>query len=166
LLSWFPSPLTTFQWHSAEVKTLPTDVTVLAETAFCRIQAMRYGAHAYGFQFHAEITKDMIEDWQTIPAYEHSLKTTLGPDASGKLAADAVSLLPGLNQTAAGGRNNASLRDALGEVLAPASASPCLFASKPISDGTARTNSQDPELAALLGGAKWHARSGLSRNFR
>jgi len=96
-----PSPLTTFQWHSAEVKTLPADAVVLAESSLCRVQAFRWGPHAYGLQFHAEITTETVEDWRRIPAYRASLENTLGPGAGERLAVETLALLPNFNQTAA-----------------------------------------------------------------
>jgi len=100
LLQGFPSPLTTFQWHSAEVKTLPADAVVLAETDACPIQAFRWGSCAYGLQFHAEITAETVEDWGRIPAYRASLEAALGEGASDYLAIKTLTLLPEFNQTA------------------------------------------------------------------
>jgi GMP synthase-like glutamine amidotransferase len=82
LLQGFPSPLTTFQWHGAEVKSVPADAVVLAETGACPIQAFRWGPHAFGLQFHAEITEETVADWGRIPAYRASLEAALGPGAS------------------------------------------------------------------------------------
>jgi GMP synthase-like glutamine amidotransferase len=100
LLRGFPSPMTTFQWHSAEVKTLPADAVVLAETDACPIQAFRWGSCAYGLQFHAEITAQTVEDWGRIPAYRASLEAALGEGASDYLAIKTLGLLPEFNQTA------------------------------------------------------------------
>jgi GMP synthase-like glutamine amidotransferase len=100
LLEGLSSPLTTFQWHSAEVKELPAKAVVLAETDLCRIQAFRFGSCAYGFQFHAEITAETVGDWGRIPAYRRALEATLGADASEQLAAETLTLLPQLNDTA------------------------------------------------------------------
>jgi GMP synthase-like glutamine amidotransferase len=100
LLHGFPSPLTTFQWHGAEVKALPADAVVLAETDACAIQAFRWGACAYGFQFHAEITAETVADWGRIPAYKQSLESALGAGASERLADETLALLPRFNETA------------------------------------------------------------------
>jgi GMP synthase-like glutamine amidotransferase len=100
LLQGLPSPLTTFQWHSAEVKTLPAEAVVLAETDACRVQAFRFGSCAYGLQFHAEITTETVDDWQRIPAYRRALEETLGENASERLAVETLKLLPGFNDTA------------------------------------------------------------------
>jgi GMP synthase-like glutamine amidotransferase len=100
LLQGFPSPLTTFQWHGAEVKSVPADAVVLAETGACPIQAFRWGPHAFGLQFHAEITEETVTDWGRIPAYRASLEAALGPGASERLAVRTLALLPEFNQTA------------------------------------------------------------------
>jgi GMP synthase-like glutamine amidotransferase len=100
LLHGFPSPLTTFQWHGAEVKTLPKDAVVLAETDACAVQAFRWGPCAYGFQFHAEITSETVGDWGRIPAYKQSLEAVLGPGTSDRLAEETLTLLPQFNRTA------------------------------------------------------------------
>jgi GMP synthase-like glutamine amidotransferase len=63
LLRDLSDPITTFQWHGAEVVALPPGATVLAENEACAIQAFRYGAHAYGVQFHIEVTKDTVANW-------------------------------------------------------------------------------------------------------
>jgi GMP synthase-like glutamine amidotransferase len=100
LLRGLPSPLTAFQWHSAEVKTLPAGAVVLAESDACRIQALRYGSSAYGLQFHAEITTETVADWQRIPAYRCSLEATRGANAAERLAVETLALLPEFNATA------------------------------------------------------------------
>ncbi len=100
LLDGLPSPLTTFQWHSAEVKTLPEKVVILAETDACKVQAFRFGSCAYGLQFHAEITTETVDDWQRIPEYRCALEATLGENASERLAVETLALLPTLNDTA------------------------------------------------------------------
>jgi GMP synthase-like glutamine amidotransferase len=100
LLEGLASPLTSFQWHSAEVKTLPPEAVVLAETEACHIQAFRFGRCAYGLQFHAEITAETVADWQRIPEYRQALEATLGENASERLAVQTLALLPEFNATA------------------------------------------------------------------
>jgi GMP synthase-like glutamine amidotransferase len=100
LLRDLPSPLTAFQWHSAEVKTLPAEAVVLAESDACRVQAFRFGSSAYGLQFHAEITTETVDDWQRIPAYRCSLEATLGENAAERLAVETLALLPQFNAIA------------------------------------------------------------------
>jgi GMP synthase-like glutamine amidotransferase len=63
LLRDLSDPFTAFQWHGAEVVALPEGAAVLARNETCPIQAFRYGSHAYGVQFHIEVTKDTVADW-------------------------------------------------------------------------------------------------------
>jgi GMP synthase-like glutamine amidotransferase len=78
LLSGVGRSMRTFQWHGAEVKELPSGVTVLARNSACAVQAIRYGEHAYGLQYHVEITPDTVTDWEAVPAYKASLEQSLG----------------------------------------------------------------------------------------
>jgi GMP synthase-like glutamine amidotransferase len=100
LLHDLPSPLTTFQWHGAEVKTLPADAVVLAHSPLCPIQAFRWGPCAFGLQFHAEISAETVDVWGRIPAYRCSLETVLGEGGSDRLAVETRAVLPELNKTA------------------------------------------------------------------
>jgi hypothetical protein len=49
-----------------------------ASTEACPIQSFRYGEHAYGLQFHVEVTKDTVSEWASIPAYAVALEKALG----------------------------------------------------------------------------------------
>jgi GMP synthase (glutamine-hydrolysing) len=42
---------------------LPADATLLATGAVCHHQAYRIGNGVYGFQFHLEVTPDMVREW-------------------------------------------------------------------------------------------------------
>lgn len=94
LLAGFASPLETFQWHGAEVAETPPDTVVLAGNEACAVQAMRVGRHAWGFQFHVEITADTVPEWRDVPAYAAALETALGPGAAARLERDAAVRLP------------------------------------------------------------------------
>jgi len=94
------SPLLTFQWHSSEVAELPDGAVVLARTELCEVQAMRWGSHAYGLQFHAELTQDTVDEWAMIPEYHRSLKEALGAERAAGLAAETAALLPQFSSTA------------------------------------------------------------------
>jgi GMP synthase-like glutamine amidotransferase len=69
------------QWHSAEVKNLPSNARVLASSPDCKTQAFSYEDHAFGLQFHIEVTSKTVFEWATVPAYADSLKNTLGANA-------------------------------------------------------------------------------------
>lgn len=43
---------------------LPAGATLLARSALYPHQAFRYGSNAYGFQFHAEVTRTIFYRWQ------------------------------------------------------------------------------------------------------
>jgi GMP synthase (glutamine-hydrolysing) len=70
-----------FQWHGYTFD-LPADATHLARTATCENQAFRHGNNAYGFQFHLEMDKPLIERWLNLPIYRDELIAAgLGRDA-------------------------------------------------------------------------------------
>ncbi|WP_444454560.1 type 1 glutamine amidotransferase [Rhodobacter capsulatus] len=97
----------TFQWHGAEIVTLPEGAAVLAENPACGTQAIRWGRHAWGMQFHVEITETTVADWQEIPAYAASLRTALGETRAAGLAAEVAPHLATFRETA--GRMAAAL---------------------------------------------------------
>jgi GMP synthase (glutamine-hydrolysing) len=53
---------TVFQWHG-DTFDLPDGAILLATAPACRHQAFRHGAHAYGLQFHIEVSDEIIADW-------------------------------------------------------------------------------------------------------
>lgn len=85
LLRGLSDPVTVLQWHGAEVTRLPEGATLLASSADCRVQAFRYGALAFGLQYHVEIGADTVDEWSAIPAYADSLRRALGEDALPRL---------------------------------------------------------------------------------
>lgn len=99
LLAGVQTPLATFQWHGAEIKRLPPGAVVLAENDACAVQGVRVGDHAYGLQFHIELTDVTVREWKAIPAYAASLRTALGDRADG-LEADTLQMLPAFNAAA------------------------------------------------------------------
>lgn len=60
--SFLSEPTTFYQWHS-ETFEIPKSAVHLAENEIFPGQAFRYGDHAYGIEFHPEMTRDMIERW-------------------------------------------------------------------------------------------------------
>jgi len=62
LLSSFPKQVTVFQLHE-DTFNVPAGAVRLFGSENYLNQAMRIGDMSYGFQFHFEITKDMIEQW-------------------------------------------------------------------------------------------------------
>lgn len=85
LLSGMGASLETLQWHGAEITRLPEGSVVLAANAACPIQAFRWGSHAYGFQYHFEITEKTVHEWVQIPEYKSSLERALGVGSVSRL---------------------------------------------------------------------------------
>jgi GMP synthase-like glutamine amidotransferase len=95
-----PAQQIALQWHGAEVKALPLGAVALASSPLCAIQAMRVGAHAYGLQYHVELTSRTVPEWGEVPAYACALDDTLGKGALPRLRDDAAKLMPDFNRTA------------------------------------------------------------------
>lgn len=55
-------PTTVFQWHG-DTYNLPPGGTLLASSTRFPRQAFRLGRNAYGFQFHFEVTEQVIRQW-------------------------------------------------------------------------------------------------------
>ncbi|NIP31157.1 MAG: amidotransferase [Candidatus Dadabacteria bacterium] len=62
LISNFNKSEDIFQWHG-DTFDIPDGAVCLATSKTCRNQAFRYGNRIYGFQFHLEVDKPMIERW-------------------------------------------------------------------------------------------------------
>lgn len=100
VLKGFPQTIEAFHWHGAEVAEPPAGATVLASSALCAVQAMRWGQHAYGFQYHCEIESSTVDDWGRIPVYRASLIKALGEEKAASLASDVSPRLPGFHASA------------------------------------------------------------------
>jgi GMP synthase (glutamine-hydrolysing) len=61
VLAGLPDRFEAFQWHSYEFP-LPPDARPLARSPGC-LQAFRLDDFAWGIQFHAEVTRAIVEDW-------------------------------------------------------------------------------------------------------
>ncbi len=59
----FDGPLTVYHWHQEGIR-LPADAVLLAEGETFPTQAFRHGDRTYGLQFHPEVTRAMMEEWQ------------------------------------------------------------------------------------------------------
>lgn len=69
VLSAFAPTQEVFQWHEDGIG-LPPDAVHLAHSAASTVQAFRYGEHAYGFQFHLEASRALIERWLSVPDHQ------------------------------------------------------------------------------------------------
>ena len=65
------------QWHGDTFELPPGGVHLAGSIAYPN-QAFRVGEAAYAFQFHLEVTGEMLEEWSSVPAYVSSLEATLG----------------------------------------------------------------------------------------
>ena len=72
VLSAFGAQSEVFQWHEDHMD-LPECVVHLASSSLCPAQAFRYGDHAYGFQFHLEVNKLLVERWLSEPVNQEGL---------------------------------------------------------------------------------------------
>lgn len=88
------------QWHGAEVAPPPAGAVVLASSPLCPVQAMRIGHHAYGIQYHVELTADTVREWGKVPAYACSLDSVLGSGALAGLDAKAGTHMAAFNANA------------------------------------------------------------------
>lgn len=59
-----PDDLHIMQWHF-DTFDLPVQATLLMTNDICKHQAYRIGTNIYGFQFHLEVTPEIIDDWLT-----------------------------------------------------------------------------------------------------
>lgn len=57
-----PYNFVSFHWHFDSF-VLPEGSVLLATGKGCPPQAFRYGARAYGVQFHPEVTLEIVEEW-------------------------------------------------------------------------------------------------------
>lgn len=64
-----PKSFMGLHWHG-DIFDLPKGSAALASSELTRVQAYRYGASAYGFLFHMEVTRIMIRKWTDIFAGE------------------------------------------------------------------------------------------------
>jgi len=63
-------------WHS-DTFDIPLNSVLLASSELYKNQAFRYGDKVYGFQFHIEVTKEMIIQWiEDMPEKNHILMET------------------------------------------------------------------------------------------
>jgi len=86
---------TVFQWHG-DTFDMPPGAVQLASGTQCRNQAYRVGRSAYGVQFHAEMTPEIMHQWLA----EKPAKITdrlMAPIDPAKIAAAAVDRFPAMN---------------------------------------------------------------------
>jgi GMP synthase-like glutamine amidotransferase len=94
-----PPELPMFHWHGDSFET-PAGATLVAGSDAYPNQAFRADGLAYGVQFHAEATIDLVRGWLALPATRAQLEAAEGPGAAERLALDAECSLPEVNETA------------------------------------------------------------------
>jgi GMP synthase (glutamine-hydrolysing) len=109
VFSRLPRRFHAFQWHFYTYE-VPAGAVELARNDVCT-QAFRLGERAWGIQFHAEVTREEIDEWVEVDAHE-----LLGPGDD--LLAETAELLDGW--TAIGGALCAGFLDAAERVEAAA----------------------------------------------
>ena len=75
----FSEDMSVLQGHSAEISNFSKkEVSVLASSDNCSIQALSYLNHAFSVQFHPEVVDDTIQNWITIPKIKKDFYDALG----------------------------------------------------------------------------------------
>ncbi len=100
VLSAFAPTQEVFQWHQ-DGMTVPPGVDVLASSPASPVQAFRHAEHVYGFQFHLEVDRPLIERWLTVPAHAATLEEEKGrvdPDAIRRQTATSIGPLEALSR--------------------------------------------------------------------
>lgn len=89
LMNGMPPAFRALQWHSVQVEELPHGGASLANSPVSDHQAIRIGNHAWGIQYHVELTDTTVAEWGDIPEYKAALASSLGPDALPGFVAEA-----------------------------------------------------------------------------
>jgi GMP synthase (glutamine-hydrolysing) len=100
VLSTFADRQQVFQWHEDGIG-LPPEAVHLAGSPASRVQAFRYGEHAYGFQFHLEADSSLIERWLTVPDHQAVLaeeRANIEPEAIRRQTAESIGALEALSR--------------------------------------------------------------------
>lgn len=100
LFDGLPERFDCLQWHSAEIKKLPEGAQVLATSAACPVQAMKWQTRAFAMQFHMEIEAETVRNWNTIPEYAGALDKAIGADAVHSLEATCAARMADFNARA------------------------------------------------------------------
>jgi len=101
VLSEFGAVQEVFQWHEDGIQ-LPPGAVHLASSDASNVQAFRHGEHVYGFQFHLEVNRSLIERWLTVPANQGTLREEAGrvdPDEVRRQSVESANALEALSRT-------------------------------------------------------------------
>ncbi|WP_170604280.1 type 1 glutamine amidotransferase [Ruegeria arenilitoris] len=100
ILDGLPDRFPCLQWHSAEIKQMPSGASCLATSPDCAVQAMKWGTRAYSAQFHIEVEDDTVANWADIKEYRLALDAAMGDNATERLGADVSANLSKFNDMA------------------------------------------------------------------
>ena len=88
-----PDIMQVFHWHE-DTFDIPLEAVQLACNAQTENQAFRYGRHAYGTQYHTEVTPEMIDTWFHFPEYRQEIVSALGEDAVDNYVTESAHIFP------------------------------------------------------------------------
>lgn len=77
LISKFGGTQKIFQWHGDTFE-LPHGAVHLARSELCENQAFRYADNVYGFQFHLEVEKRLVDRWLRVPENNKLIENSNG----------------------------------------------------------------------------------------
>lgn len=97
VLSAFAPKQEVFQWHEDGI-TLPPGAKLLASSPASPVQAFRFGEHTYGFQFHLEANRPLIDRWLSVPAHQETLQQEEGNVDPARISQQAASSIGPLEQ--------------------------------------------------------------------
>ncbi len=80
-------------WHE-DTFAIPDGAIKLATGDVTENQAFRFGRHAYGLQYHIELTPAMLDSWLWHPDNNKEIVKTLGLDAPGRIAQELSTRYP------------------------------------------------------------------------
>lgn len=94
LFAGLPGHQLAFHWHS-DIFELPTSSIRLASNETAPNQAFRYGARAYGLQFHIELNQEIASIWLQHPLCVKEISETLNDEnAPARIAQDWLEYAP------------------------------------------------------------------------
>lgn len=94
-----PPEVPMFHWHGDSFEA-PAGARLVAGSDAYPNQAFRAGALAYGVQFHAEATAELVRGWLALPATRAQLEAAEGAGAAERLEDEAERSLPAVNDVA------------------------------------------------------------------
>jgi GMP synthase (glutamine-hydrolysing) len=88
-----PDSVQVFHWHE-DTFDIPQEAIQLACNAQTENQAFRYGRHAYGTQYHIEVTPELIDIWFHFPEFREEIVSALGENAVDNYVSQSANIFP------------------------------------------------------------------------